>query len=235
MLKVDKLIAGYGDLNVLWDVDLEVEQGEFVALVGSNAAGKSTLLRTIFGLLPIANGTVEFEGVRLNGLAPYAIAQAGMSLVLEQSVLRNLSVLDNLHLGAYGKAGRPHLEQTLKEVFELFPVLSERRGQLAGSLSGGEQQMLCVGRALMGKPKLLVLDEPSVGLSPVMVSVILKALAQLNRNGAGLTILLVEQNVAQTLRVASRAYVLESGRITLQGAAADLLGDPAVKRAYLGI
>lgn len=233
MLKVEKIAAGYGDLNVLWDVDLEVLHGEFVAIVGSNAAGKSTLLRAIFGLLPVSAGTITFDGASLRGRAPFEIAQLGLSLVLEQSVLRNLSVIDNLRLGAYGKSGRPFMDATLKEVVRLFPVLQERRDQLAGSLSGGEQQMLCIGRALMAKPRLLVLDEPSVGLSPVMVSVILKALAQLNQ--AGQTILLVEQNVAQTLRYAGRAYVLESGRISLQGQAGALLGDPAVRRAYLGI
>ena len=191
------------------------------------------MLRAIFGLLPAAAGDITFDGERLNGRPPFEIAQLGLSLVLEQSVLRNLSVFDNLQLGAYGRAGRPHMAKTLDEVLTLFPVLAERRNQLAGSLSGGEQQMLCIGRALMGKPRLLVLDEPSVGLSPVMVGVILRSLASLN--AAGLTILLVEQNVAQTLRVAKRAYVLESGRITLSGLAPDLLGDPAVKRAYLGL
>lgn len=233
MLRLEKVAAGYGDLNVLWDIDLEVRQGEFVAIVGSNAAGKSTLLRAIFGLLPASAGTITFDGSSLRGRAPFEIAQLGLSLVLEQSVLRNLSVIDNLRLGAYGQSGRPFMDATLKEVVRLFPVLDERRDQLAGSLSGGEQQMLCIGRALMARPRLLVLDEPSVGLSPVMVSVILKALAQLNQ--AGQTILLVEQNVAQTLRYAARAYVLEGGRITLQGQAGALLGDPAVKRAYLGI
>ncbi|MFM9887789.1 MAG: ABC transporter ATP-binding protein [Burkholderiales bacterium] len=233
MLNVATLTAGYGDLTVLRDVELEVRQGEFVALVGSNAAGKSTLLRAIFGLLPLQAGRVGFEGKQLDGRSPYAIAQLGLSLVLEQSVLRGMSTYDNLLLGAYRREARASINQTLESVFALFPVLAERRGQLASSLSGGEQQMLCIGRALMGKPKLLILDEPSVGLSPVMVAVILKALAKLNRDG--LTILLAEQNVAQTLKVAGRAYVLESGRIVLQGAALELLDNPSVKRAYLGI
>ncbi|MFN0301665.1 MAG: ABC transporter ATP-binding protein [Burkholderiales bacterium] len=233
MLNVANVTAGYGDLTVLRDVNLEVRHGEFVALVGSNAAGKSTLLRAIFGLLPLQGGRAEFQGIRLDGRSPYAIAQLGLSLVLEQSVLRGMSTYDNLLLGAYRREARASISQSLESVFRLFPVLAERRSQLASSLSGGEQQMLCIGRALMGQPKLLILDEPSVGLSPVMVGVILKALAQLNREG--LTILLVEQNVAQTLKVASRAYVLESGRIVLQGAASALLDDPSVKRAYLGI
>ena len=233
MLDVTNLTAGYGDLTVLRDVDLVVRQGEFVALVGSNAAGKSTLLRAICGLLPLQAGRVQFEGAQLDGRPPYAIAQMGLSLVLEQSVLRGMSTYDNLLLGAYRREARATINQTLEAVFALFPVLAERRGQLASSLSGGEQQMLCIGRALMGQPKLLILDEPSVGLSPVMVAVILKALAILNRDG--LTILLAEQNVAQTLKVAARAYVLESGRVVLQGAALELLDNPSVKRAYLGI
>ena len=233
MLDVTNLTAGYGDLTVLRDVDLVVRQGEFVALVGSNAAGKSTLLRAICGLLPLQAGRVQFEGAQLDGRPPYAIAQMGLSLVLEQSVLRGMSTYDNLLLGAYRREARATINQTLEAVFALFPVLAARRGQLASSLSGGEQQMLCIGRALMGQPKLLILDEPSVGLSPVMVAVILKALAILNRDG--LTILLAEQNVAQTLKVAARAYVLESGRVVLQGAALELLDNPSVKRAYLGI
>ncbi len=233
MLEVSNLSAGYGDLTVLRNASLRVDQGEFVALVGSNAAGKSTLLRAIFGLLSASTGEVRVDGERISGKAPFEIARMGLSLVLELSVLRNLSALDNLRLGAYGMAGRPHLRRNLERVFELFPVLAERRHQLAGTFSGGEQQMLCIGRALMGCPRLLVLDEPSVGLSPVMVSVILKALARLNAEG--LTILLVEQNVAQTLRVAQRAYVLESGHIVLEGAAAELLADPSMKRAYLGL
>ena len=233
MLSVINVTAGYGDLTVLREVNLEVEQGEFVALVGSNAAGKSTLMRAIFGLLPMKAGKVIFEGNDLTGIPTYEIARRGFSLVLEQSVLRNLSAEDNLNLGAYGDYARPYLKDSIEHVYQLFPVLAERRKQLAGSFSGGEQQMLCIGRALMGKPKLLVLDEPSVGLSPVMVNLILSALSKLNKQG--LTILLVEQNVAQTLRVANRAYVMENGRIVLNGQAKDLLIDPSVKLAYLGI
>jgi len=233
MLSVSNVTAGYGDLTVLREVNLEVEQGEFVALVGSNAAGKSTLMKAIFGLLPMKAGKVIFEANDLTGIPTYEIARRGFSLVLEQSVLRNISAEDNLNLGAYGDNARPYLKDSIEKVYQLFPVLAERRKQLAGSFSGGEQQMLCIGRALMGKPKLLVLDEPSVGLSPVMVNFILSALSELNKQG--LTILLVEQNVAQTLRVANRAYVMENGRIVLSGKAKDLLIDPSVKRAYLGI
>jgi branched-chain amino acid transport system ATP-binding protein len=217
MLSVSGLSAGYGDLIVLRDIDLEVKAGEFVALVGSNAAGKSTLLRAIVGLLPLQAGRVALEDDRIDGLPAYAIAGRGLSLVLELSVLRGLSVEDNLLLGAYRRAARAHTRESLESVYALFPVLAERRRQLASSFSGGQQQMLCIGRALMSRPKLLMLDEPSVGLAPAMVSMILEALVRLNQQGV--TILLVEQNVAQTLRAASRGYVLENGRIVLAGPA----------------
>jgi branched-chain amino acid transport system ATP-binding protein len=233
MLSVSGLSAGYGDLIVLRDIDLEVKAGEFVALVGSNAAGKSTLLRAIVGLLPLQAGRVALEDDRIDGLPAYAIAGRGLSLVLELSVLRGLSVEDNLLLGAYRRAARAHTRESLESVYALFPVLAERRRQLASSFSGGQQQMLCIGRALMSRPKLLMLDEPSVGLAPAMVSMILEALVRLNQQGV--TILLVEQNVAQTLRAASRGYVLENGRIVLAGPAADLLDNPSVRAAYLGL
>jgi len=233
MLSVTGLSAGYGDLIVLRDIDIEVGAGEFVALVGSNAAGKSTLLRAIIGLLPLQAGRVTLEEDRIDGLPAYAIADRGVSLVLELSVLRGLSVEDNLLLGAYRREARAHMRESLDAVYELFPVLAERRRQLASSFSGGQQQMLCIGRALMSRPKLLMLDEPSVGLAPALVSVILDALVRLNRQGV--TILLVEQNVAQTLRAASRGYVLENGRIVLAGPAQDLLDNPSVRAAYLGL
>ena len=217
---------------VLRDVDLDVDAGEFIAIVGSNAAGKSTLIRAIIGLLPRIAGTIEFETRRVDRMPPYALAELGIAVVLEHSIIAPLSVYDNLVLGACSEA-RPSVRQTLEAVFALFPVLAERQGQPSGSLSGGEQQMLCIGRALMSRPKMLLLDEPSVGLSPVMVSTILKALSNLNRQG--LTILVVEQDIAQTLKVVSRAYVLESGCIVLHAPAAELMANPAVKQAYLGI
>jgi branched-chain amino acid transport system ATP-binding protein len=233
MLSVTGLSAGYGDLIVLRDIELEVRQGEFVALVGSNAAGKSTLLRAIVGLLPLQSGRVALEDTPISGLPAYAIAARGVSLVLELSVLRGLSVEDNLLLGAYRREARPHIRESLDTVYALFPVLAERRRQLASSFSGGQQQMLCIGRALMSRPKLLMLDEPSVGLAPAMVATIFEALVKLNRQGV--TILLVEQNVAQTLRAASRGYVLENGRIVLAGSSEALLVDPQVRTAYLGL
>jgi len=233
MLSVSGLSAGYGDLVVLRDIELDVDQGEFVALVGSNAAGKSTLLRAIVGLLPLQSGTVLLEDTPINGLPAYAIAARGVSLVLELSVLRGLSVEDNLLLGAYRREARARIRESLDAVYALFPVLAERRRQLASSFSGGQQQMLCIGRALMSRPKLLMLDEPSVGLAPTMVATIFEALVKLNRQGV--TILLVEQNVAQTLRAASRGYVLENGRIVLAGSSEALLVDPQVRTAYLGL
>ena len=201
MLRIDGVSSGYSDLIVLRDVSLKVEPGEFVALVGSNAAGKTTLMRTLSGLLRARTGTIEFDNKRINGLAPYQIANLGLAVVLEHSVLPRLTVYENLLMGAYRSAARGRIEDNLKRVFALFPVLEERRTQIATSLSGGEQQMLCIGRALMGCPRMIALDEPSICLSPAMVSTILKALHRLNEEG--LTTLLVEQNVAQTLRVSS--------------------------------
>jgi branched-chain amino acid transport system ATP-binding protein len=233
MLRIDGVSSGYGDLIVLRDVSLKVETGEFVALVGSNAAGKTTLMRTLSGLLRSRTGSIEFDNKRITGLAPYQIADMGLAVVLEHSVLPRLSVYENLLLGAYRRGARARIDENLKNVFAMFPVLDERRDQIATSLSGGEQQMLCIGRALMGCPRMIALDEPSIGLSPAMVSTILKALHQLNQGG--LTTLLVEQNVAQTLRVSKRAYVIENGGIVLEGASQDLLVNPAIKSAYLGI
>jgi branched-chain amino acid transport system ATP-binding protein len=233
MLRVDSLSAGYGDLVVLRDVSLEIEEGEFVGIIGSNAAGKSTLIRSIIGLLPRLTGTVEFDGVMVERMAPYDIAQRGLAVVLEHSVIAKMTVHDNLLLGAYRQHARAAIDRTLDEAFALFPILADRRNQLAGSLSGGEQQMLCVARALMSQPKMIMLDEPSVGLSPVMVSLILKALSDLSKRG--LTILLAEQNVVQTLKIVSRAYVIEGGMIRMQATSAELMNNPRVREAYLGM
>jgi branched-chain amino acid transport system ATP-binding protein len=233
MLKVQGLSAGYGDLIVVRDVSLDVAEGEFVAIVGSNAAGKSTLIRSTIGLLPRATGTVTFDGQRVERLAPYQLAQRGLAVVLEHSVIAKMSVHDNLLLGAYRSQARVEINRTLDESFALFPILAERRTQLAGSLSGGEQQMLCVARALMSRPRMIVLDEPSVGLSPMMVSTILQSLAALNKRG--LTILLAEQNVVQTLRIASRAYVIEGGSIRMQAPSAELMNNARMREAYLGM
>lgn len=218
---------------MLRDVSLEVRGGEFVALVGSNAAGKSTLIRTLAGLIQTQSGTIEFDGKRIDGLPPYEVARRGLAIVLEHSVLPRLTVQENLQMGAFRKEARVHIKRELERVFAMFPRLKERCDQIATSLSGGEQQMLCIGRALMARPRMIVLDEPSTGLSPTMVQTILKALESLNDDG--LTTFLVEQNVAQTLRVSDRAYVMENGAIVLSGESNALFNNPSVKVAYLGL
>lgn len=233
MLELRNLSAGYGDLIVVREASMRIAEGEFVALIGANAAGKSTLIRAIVGLLPRSTGTIHFDGQPVQRMSPYQIAQSGMACVLEHSVIAKMTVYDNLLLGAYRSAARAQIDRSFDEAFALFPKLAERRSQLAGSLSGGEQQMLCVARALMSRPRIVILDEPSVGLSPKMVSTIFQALAALNKRG--LTILLAEQNVAQTLKVASRGYVIENGRIHFDGRSSDLLHNSRVREAYLGI
>ena len=233
MLSVNAITSGYGDLMVLRDVSLNVQARELVAIVGSNAAGKSTLMKSIAGLLPLRAGEITLDGERIDRLRTDEIADRGLAIVFEHSALPGMDVEENLIMGAYRRAARPHIRTTLDDVYALFPILAERRRQIATSLSGGQQQMLVIGRALMSKPRILALDEPSVGLAPAMVSVILKALHQLNAQG--LTTLLVEQNVAQTLKVASRGYVIEGGAVVLEGESSALLNNPAVKSAYLGI
>jgi branched-chain amino acid transport system ATP-binding protein len=214
-------------------VSLEVRAGEIVALIGSNGAGKTTTLRAISGLLPLRRGRVELEGRPISGLGPAAIVAAGIAHVPEgRQLFPSMTVHDNLELGARTREGRAHRAETLARVFELFPRLAERQRQLAGTLSGGEQQMVAIGRALMARPRLLMLDEPSLGLAPVVVAAIFANLAAVNRDG--LTILLVEQNVLRALRVSHRAYVLENGTITLDGPSPTLLTDERVRRAYLG-
>jgi branched-chain amino acid transport system ATP-binding protein len=214
-------------------VSLEVRAGEIVALLGANGAGKTTTLRAIAGLLPLRQGRVELEGRRISGLGPAAVVAAGVAHVPEgRQLFPTMTVHENLELGARTAEGRARRAETLARVFELFPRLSERRRQVAGTLSGGEQQMVAIGRALMARPRLLMLDEPSLGLAPVVVGAIFTNLAAINRDG--LTILLVEQNVLRALRVSHRAYVLDNGTITLAGASATLLADERIRRAYLG-
>ena len=233
MLRLEGVEAGYGDVVAVRSVSLEVRAGEIVALIGSNGAGKTTTLRAIAGLLPLRSGSVELEGRRLNGLGSAAVVRAGVAHVPEgRQLFPTMTVDENLELGARTAEGRAHRPQTLARVFDLFPRLGERRAQLAGTLSGGEQQMVAIGRALMARPRLLMLDEPSLGLAPVVVGSIFANLAAINRDG--LTILLVEQNVLRALRCSHRAYVLENGTITLSGTSATLLADERIKRAYLG-
>ena len=237
MLEVRGLSARYGAVAALRDVSLDVRAGEMVALIGANGAGKSTLLRTIAGLMTPTAGRVALEGRDVTGQPPEAILRAGIALVPERRrVFADLTVLDNLELGGYalprGGDFRRRLAAGVAEAYRLFPVLHRRREQLAGTLSGGEQQMLAIGRALMSRPRLLLCDEPSLGLAPLIVQEIMRLLAALRE--AGTTILLVEQNARMALRAADRAYVLETGSVVLAGAATDLLDNDELKAAYLG-
>ncbi|MCZ7564067.1 MAG: ABC transporter ATP-binding protein [Burkholderiales bacterium] len=232
MLRIEGLCAGYGEIQVLTDVKLDVGRGEIVAIVGANGAGKSTLLRTIMGSLAARRGTVRFEDASISGLPAHRIAERGIRLVPEgRRVFPNLSVEENLLTGMY-LAPRAESARRLQRVFALFPVLAERRRQLASTLSGGQQQMLALGRALVGEPKLLMLDEPSLGLAPKAVEEIFLTLAELRGVDSG--ILLVEQNARKALALADRGYVLEQGRVALEGRASDLGSDESVINAYLG-
>jgi len=233
LLRLDGLDAGYGDLTAVSGVSLEVRQGEAVALIGSNGAGKTTTLRAITGLLPCRRGRVEFAGARIDGLGSAQIVARGIAHVPEgRQLFPTLTVRDNLELGSRG-GDRRRRDETLESVFTLFPRLRERQRQLAGTLSGGEQQMCAIGRGLMARPRLLLLDEPSLGLAPVAVKLIFETLRRVN--DAGTTLLLVEQNVPRALQLSHRGYVLENGRIALAGTRADLLANPHVKQAYLGL
>jgi branched-chain amino acid transport system ATP-binding protein len=236
MLRIRNLKCFYGGIMAIKGVSLSVRQGELVCLIGANGAGKSTLLGAVSGLHGGWRGQITFRGQSIEGLDAPRIVRLGISLVPEgRLIFANLAVIDNLYLGAYTlyrQSQRAEAEQTLKRVLELFPVLAERRQQPAGTLSGGEQQMLAIGRALMARPQLLLLDEPSMGLAPMMVEKILGTLVQLRHEG--LTILLVEQNARAALQIADRAYVVENGQVVLDGPARELLNDVEVKRAYLG-
>ncbi|MEP9370380.1 ABC transporter ATP-binding protein [Xanthobacter sp. VNH20] len=233
MLEVSGLVAGYGRITILREVELSVAEGELVALVGVNGSGKTTLMKTIAGLIAPGAGQVRFEAAELAGRGAERAVQAGIVLVPEgRMVFPRMSVWENLMLGGVHPRPRPGRAESLERVFDLFPRLAERRDQKAATMSGGEQQMLAIGRGLMAKPKLLILDEPSLGLSPLMVQETYAALRRLNREG--LTILLAEQNVKLSLAVSTRGYVIENGRIVLKGASEALARDPATRQAYLG-
>ncbi|MCD0421223.1 ABC transporter ATP-binding protein [Rubrivivax sp. JA1024] len=233
MLEVKNLHSGYGRIDVLKGIGLEVRAGEVVALIGSNGAGKTTLLRALSGVQPVSGGEIRFLGQRIDKLAPHKRVGLGITQSPEgRQIFGPLSVADNLRLGAYLRKD-DGIEADRERVYSMFPILKDKRDQQASGLSGGQQQMLAIGRALMGQPKLLLLDEPSLGLSPILVDQILDAVVAMRNSG--ITILLVEQNAAAALEIADRGYVIETGRIVHAGPAAELLTDPKVKAAYLGL
>jgi len=234
MLKVNNINAFYGKLQALWDVSFHVEEGEIVALIGANASGKSTILNCISGLLRPTSGTIEFLGEKINEMPSHRIVEAGISQIPEgRKLFPSMSVRENLELGAYIKMAWDKKDDTVEEIYRLFPILKERLKQLAGTLSGGQQQMVAIARGLMSNPKLCMLDEPSHGLAPIVVSEVFDIVNDLR--GHDTTILLVEQNVERTLVEADRAYVLENGRIVLEGKGKDLIENKHVKEAYLGL
>jgi branched-chain amino acid transport system ATP-binding protein len=234
MLQVDSLSTGYGRVQVLWDLSLNVEEGEFVALIGANSAGKTSLLKTISGVMRPWSGSITFLDKRIDTMNANDIVDMGLSHIPEsRKLFTDMSIKENLEMGAYPKRSWKDREDTMKWVFKLFPRLEERKGQLARTLSGGEQQMLAMGRGLMSRPKMVLVDEPSNGLAPKVVSEVFEILKSLHAEG--ITILLVEQNVRQTLTVADRAYVLENGHLVLQGACSFLQESDHVKKAYLAL
>ena len=233
MLKIDNIDVYYGAIHALKGISLEVNEGEIVTLIGANGAGKSTTLRTISGLLKPKTGSITFLGQNIAGVRAHEIVKKGISQVPEgRRVFAEMTVMENLDLGAFVRKDKAGIQQDLKHVFELFPRLEERKNQSAGTLSGGEQQMLAMGRALMSRPKLLLLDEPSMGLAPLLIKEIFNIIVDINKSGT--TVLLVEQNANMALSIANRAYVLETGRITLSGKAQDLAAREDVRTAYLG-
>ncbi|MFI9640015.1 ABC transporter ATP-binding protein [Micromonospora sp. NPDC051925] len=234
LLEIDDVSLLYGRIQALHGISLTVGEGEIVALIGANGAGKSTTMRAVSGIRPIASGTIRFEGEDISKLRADLRVRRGLCQAPEgRGIFPGMSVLENLDMGAYTRRDRAGIAQDLNRVLELFPRLAERRKQAGGTLSGGEQQMLAVGRALMSRPKLLLLDEPSMGLAPMLIQQIFTIITEINQQGT--TILLVEQNAQQALARAHRAYVLETGRIVKSGTGAELLHDPSVKEAYLGV
>jgi len=232
-LKVQDLQVSYGGINAVKGIDLQVHHGELVALIGANGAGKSSTLKAIAGLLTPSAGEIEFAHQPTKKLPAYELVRLGLGMVPEgRGVFKRMTILENLQMGAYLKTDAKEIERKLEEVYSYFPRLKERITQLAGTLSGGEQQMVAMGRAMMAQPKLLLLDEPSMGLSPIMVETIFDVIRSLS--SSGMTILLVEQNARLALQIANRAYVMESGLITLSGSGKELLEDPRVRTAYLG-
>lgn len=233
LLEIKDLEVNYGVIKAIKGVSFDVNEGEIIALIGANGAGKTTILHTITGLIQAKKGSIVFDGKELTKTPPHKIVSMGMAHVPEgRRIFQQLSVLENLKLGAYTRKDKSEIVSTLKMVYERFPRLEERKNQVAGTLSGGEQQMLAMGRALMSKPRIILMDEPSMGLSPLLVSEIFDIIKVINESGT--TVLLVEQNAKKALSIADRAYVLETGKITLSGDAKDLINDESVKKAYLG-
>lgn len=233
MLEIKNITVAYGLATALWDVSLSVQDGKIVSMIGSNGAGKSTTLKTISGVVHPRSGTISLDGERIDHFAPHQIAHKGVSHVPEgRKIFPFLSTVDNLRMGALPVKDPKRIGELMKKVFELFPILEERRDQAGGTLSGGQQQMLAIGRGLMSDPKILLLDEPSLGLAPIVVDAVFDVIVQLNHQGH--TLLLVEQNAYRSLEIAHYAYVLETGKMTLEGEASTLIDNPHVKKAYLG-
>lgn len=231
MLKVENVNVSYGSVKILWDVDFHIDEGEIITIIGPNGAGKTTIVKTIMGLLKPTSGTIEFNGNPIHTAPTHKIVKGGIALVPEgRELFPRMTIMENLRMGAYTSDEK---EDTLKWLFNLFPKLEERQKQSAGTLSGGEQQMLAIARGLMSRPKLLILDEPSLGLAPIMVKTVFDIVKTLNNEG--MTVLLVEQNIHHALEASNRGYVLETGRITLEGVSSELLDNKHVKEAYLGM
>ncbi len=234
MLRINKINAGYGRVRALWDVSIHVEDGEIVAVLGANGAGKTTLLRTIMGLIDPETGMIKFAGRRIEGRDPHEISEMGIAYVPEGGQpFRDMTVRENLELGAYHRVAWKHRADTLRRVYQYFPRLEDREDELARTLSGGERQMLAIGRALMSRPTLCAFDEPSIGLAPRLVEDFFYAISQIREDGV--TVLLIEQNVRQSLEIADRAYVLENGRIVMEGESGQLLEHELIRKAYLGL
>lgn len=233
LLELQNIVAGYGSIMALKGISLSVPEGSIVSLIGANGAGKSTTMKTIMGLVSPRDGEIRFKGEPLAGTKPYQVVHEGISLVPEgRQILQNMSVEENLYLGAYQRSDKGGISADLKKVYDRFPRLEERKKQFGGTLSGGEQQMLAIGRAVMARPELLLLDEPSMGLAPIVVQEIFDVIKDIN--GSGTTILLVEQNAKKALQIADYAYVMETGHIVLQGKASEVAANPQVTAAYLG-
>jgi len=233
LLKVSGLKVAYGGIQAVKGVDFEVREGELVSLIGSNGAGKTTTMKAITGTLPFGEGDIEYLGKSIKGQGPWDLVKQGLAMVPEgRGVFTRMTIIENLQMGAYIRRDKAGIAQDIDKVFAIFPRLKERKDQLAGTMSGGEQQMLAMGRALMSRPKVLLLDEPSMGLSPIMVDKIFEVVGDVHRQGV--TVLLVEQNASRALGIANRGYVMESGLVTMTGDAREMLSDPKVRAAYLG-